>query len=171
MGRVLTPEARQLLEKRRESFQAFLAERAPVLSDFAERLELPTPARIATEPTHFLNRVDAFMREQEIDEDDRLWILTRMGYYIGELLIEKLGGGWFVNEDSDSRYFLHYVVGRFSGASNQGAMVAPFEVAAHLVAQPPGRSLIDLVLEVEASVCAAGGAGSTVLSKRPPEPS
>lgn len=165
----MTHEERQLLEKRRVSFRAFSAERAPVLSDFAERLELPTPARISTEPTLFLNRVDAFMREQEIDEDDRLWILTRMGYYIGELLIEKLGGGWFVNEDPDSRYFLHYVVGRFPGASNQGAMVAPFEVAAYLVAQPPGRSLIDLVLEVEASVRATGGVGSSVLSKRPPQ--
>ncbi|MBN1917848.1 MAG: hypothetical protein JW889_08070 [Verrucomicrobia bacterium] len=154
MGRALTPDEEELRERRRKALPSFLEERMLVLADFAERLELQTPAMITTEPERYLAAIDEFMRRQEIAEDDRIWILTRMGYYIGELLVQRLGGRWFLNEIPDSRYFLHYVVGKFSHAANPSAMVAPFEVAAHFVAQPPGRSLVSLVSEVESEVLA-----------------
>jgi hypothetical protein len=152
LGRELTPEEMGLRERRRSALPTFLEERMPVLADFADRLELREPARIVAEPERYLAAIDEFMRDQEVREEDRIWILTRIGYYIGELLVRRLSGRWFLNEIPDSRFFLHYVVGAFGHARNANAMVAPFEVAASFVAQPPGRSLALLVSEVEADI-------------------
>ena len=91
----------------------------PVLADFAERLCLPDAPMIVANPDRFLRPVSDFMRDQEIGEDDHVWIHTRIGYLIGEVVVQRLGCHWFLNEVPDSRYFLRYVVGqpaRFSAA-------------------------------------------------------
>jgi hypothetical protein len=81
------------------------------------------------------------MRHQRVDPEDRVWTLTRLGYFIGELLIQRLGGCWFLNEIPDSRSFLRYVVGRFTSIRNPHAMSDPFFVADVFLSEPTGRSL------------------------------
>lgn len=152
MSRGLTPEEETLRAKRLERLPMFLEERMPVLADFAERLELPRPTMIVADPHAYVPAVGAFMRDQTISADDRAWILTRLGYLLGELLIQRLGGHWFLNEIPDSRYFLRYVVGRFTRAKNLNAMVDPFEVADQFLRQPPGRDLTALADEVEREI-------------------
>jgi hypothetical protein len=147
--RRLTPEEEVLKQRRRAQLSPFLAQKGPVLADFAERLELADPSAIVTDPMRCLPAIAAFMRDQEISANDRVWIHTRLGYFIGDLLAQRFGGRWFLNEIPDSRYFLHYVVGEFAGVKNPNAMVAPFEVADDLLRQPPGRDLAALVGEVE----------------------
>lgn len=154
-GRKLTPDEEATKAKRLERLPEFLEERMPVLADFAERLGLPQPAMIVANPQEYLPAIGAFMRDQAVTEDDRVWTLTRVGYLVGEVLVQRLGGYWFLNEIPDSRYFLRYVVGRFSRARNHNAMVDPFEVADHFLRQPPGRDLVALVNEVEQGVRAA----------------
>lgn len=148
---------REIAERdlRREEFERFIAERMPVLADFADALGLKQPTMIVAQPEHYLPSIDLFMEKQVIRPDDRNWILTRIGYFIGELLVDRLGGCWFLNEIADSRYFLRYVVGQFARVQNPNAMVDPFYVAVVFVDQPPGRRLAALVQEVEAELRAA----------------
>jgi hypothetical protein len=74
-----------------------------------------------------------------------VWIVARLAYFIGELLIARLGGGiWKLNEMPETRTFLHYVV-EFPRAAIPRAMVAPFELAAAFVDTPAPRSLTALV--------------------------
>lgn len=141
-----------LREHRRAEFQGFVRERIPVLIDFAERLRLIEPQSIVTDPKRYVAPISDFMRDQVITEDDRIWVLTRIGYLIGDVLARTFNGDWLLNEMPDSRYFLHYVVGRFSGVKNPNAMVAPFEAAQYFVSQPPGRDLAGLIAEIEATV-------------------
>jgi hypothetical protein len=109
-----------------------------------------------SDPWRFLPGVAEFIRNQVIaDEEDRIWIVTRLGYLIGELLIQKLGGQWFLNEIPDSRYFLEYVVGRFSRARNPNAMVVPFGIANYFMSQKVGRDLERLLYEVEGEILSA----------------
>lgn len=151
----MTAQERDELRTRRERFDTFLAERMPVLADFAESLELANPTRIVADPDRYLPSVGEFMRHQDVGADDRVWIITRLGYLIGEVLVQRLGGCWFINEIPDSRYFLRYVVGRFTRIGNHNAMVDPFEIASAFVDQPPSRELLVLVLEVERALRAA----------------
>jgi hypothetical protein len=147
--RELTEDEQRERDRRRASFEAFLTERMPVLSDFARRLELRDPLMIVADPERFLPSIDAYMRDQVVAPEDRAWILARLGYLIGELLVLRLSGCWFLNEVPDSRYFLRYVVGRFASASNPAATVDPFGVAEFYLSQPPGRSLPAIVRQVE----------------------
>jgi len=127
--RSLTLEEQQELARRKMGFDSFFNERLPVLKDFMERLDLPEPAMVAIDAKKYLPPLDAFLKAQTIADEDRNWILTRLGYFIGELLVQKLNGVWFTNEVPDSRYFLQYVVGKFTLTSNQGAMIDPFYIA------------------------------------------
>jgi len=135
-------------DQRRRAFGAFLAEKTPVLEDFVDRLGLPATAA-ANNPETYLCSVSDFMRSQDISSEDRVWILTRIGYLVGEILAKKYSGVWFLNEFPDSRYFLRYVVGRFAAIKNQSAMVDPFAVADLFVSQSPGRDLVKLLAQVE----------------------
>ncbi len=155
-NRPLTPQEEEQRLRRAAGLDAFLQERMPVLADFAERLKLPSPAMIVANPAAYVPAIAAFMKDQEIaDEADRVWALTRLGYLIGEVLVQRLDGCWFLNEIPDSRYFLHYVVGQFGRAKNGNAMVAPFDVADYFLRLPTGRDLQTLLTEVEGEIAAA----------------
>lgn len=148
--RELTSDEVATLERRRARLEPFLAARMPTLADFAEALGLESPPLIVAEPTRYLPAVDAFMRDQVVELADREWILTRLGFFIGEVLVQRLGGCWLLNEQPDTRFFLRYVVGSFPRARHPSAMVDPFHVADTYLATGPGRSLTQLLAEVEA---------------------
>lgn len=150
--RGLTLEEKEILDRRRSGFEAFLDERMPVLLDFMQRLELPDPAMVLAEADHFLPALDAWLKNQVIEPADRNWILTRVGYFVGEFLVQRLRGHWFLNDVPDSRYFGHYVVGRFARPVHPNAMVDPFAVAFAYVSEPPGRSLSRLLTDVEKEI-------------------
>jgi len=137
------------LDRRRREFAVFLEEMEPVLSDFAGRLGLPNPNTATTEPEKFLEPVDAFMKEQIISDEDRIWILARVAYLIGQVLNQRLEGTWLLNENPNSLFFLRYVVGRFKRVRNPQATVDPFDVSTAFLSQPPGRSLAGIISEVE----------------------
>src|SRR5262245_3666760 len=148
-ARALTFDEERLRRRRVDGFDRFLTERMLVLADFAEHLGLPAPAIIVATPADYVDRVGTFLQGQQTDdEQDRLWLTTRLGYLVGEVLIQRLGGHWFVNEIPDSRYFLHYVVGSFPQAHSPTAMIDPFVAADHFVRQPVGRNLSAFVKEL-----------------------
>jgi hypothetical protein len=99
-----------------------------------------------------LDAVDDFMKDQVITDEDRVWILARMAYFVGQVLIQRLGGEWLINEHPHSRFFLRYVIGRVPGVRSPNATVDPFAVASAFLAEPPGRSLRAIVAEAEREV-------------------
>ncbi len=148
----MTAEEKKLLAERRAGFDEFYEEMMPVLTEFAEDLKLPEPAMIVAQPDHYLTAIAEFVRPPSIEkEEDRIWITTRLGYFIGEVLIQRLGGSWFLNEQPESRYFLRYVVGEFDDGTRPNAMVDPFEAADGFIANPPGRDLRQFIGEIEAA--------------------
>ncbi len=147
--RELTEEERGILERRRSGFDAFFQESRPVLVDFMDRLELPEPHMVLRDAERYLLPVDSWMKSQVVMPEDRIWILTRIGYFIGELLNQRFGGYWFLDEDPQSPYFSQYVVGQFTGVPNPYARISPLALAAYYVDQPPGRSLSDLLTGAE----------------------
>jgi hypothetical protein len=146
--RELTAQEKSVRDRMLAGFDSFLEERMPVLTDFVERLKLPTPHMVVADPERYIPGIEEFMRNQVVEPESRIWILARMAYYIGEVLIQRFSGAWLLNEIPDSRYFLRYVVGEFSRSKNPSSMVDPFQVASYYVDQPPGRSLRALLDEV-----------------------
>jgi hypothetical protein len=150
--RELTPHERATIARRKERFDLFLEERMPLLTDFMQRLELPKPAFVLVEADKYLLALDQWLKDQIINPPDNVWLLTRLGYFVGEYLVQQFSGCWFLNEIADSRYFARYVVGQFARALNPNAMVDPFAVSEACIAEPPGRSLSRLLLSVEEEI-------------------
>ncbi len=140
------------LGHRKTQFDSFLEERMSVLTDFIERLELPNSPMVLVEADIFLPAISQYMESQQIDAEDRTWILTRIGYFIGEWLVQRRGGCWFLNEVPDTRYFLRYVVGKFTGLSNQNGIIDPFSIAEMFVDSPCPRSLINVLADVDSEL-------------------
>ena len=116
------------------------------------RLGLADPHLVLLEPERFLEPLDAFLREQTIADEDRPWIHTRIGYFIGELFVCRFEGCWFLNEEDASCHFLRYVVGRFTKLTDKKAIVEPFAVANDYLAQPPGRNLLGSIGQIEREI-------------------
>lgn len=144
----MTSEHQELLARRRAEFDQWLAERMPVLRDFAAALELPDPPLIITDPERYLPPVEAWLREQVIGPDDWSWAVSRIGYFAGEVLVQRFSGCWLVCDAPSSRYFGRYVVGQFRRVPNPAAIADPIEIAAVCLSQPPGRSLAGILESV-----------------------
>lgn len=153
--RQLTTSENETIANRRASFGAFLEGRMSILSEFMELLELPEPTMVLVEAENYLPALDKWLTSQAIDKSDREWLLLRLGYFVGEYLVQRLGGAWFLNETPDTRYFSRYVVGRFSRVENGNAIADPLSVAADCIDSPPGRSIARLLESVEKEITGA----------------
>lgn len=145
----LTNTETELLERRRTEFDAFFSEMMPVLADFVERMGLPHPAMVVAEPELFVDGVSDFFSNQVIADEDRVWAITRIGYFIGELLNKRLGGCWYVNTEPNSPNFSRYVVGRFSRCANKQLSIDPMAAASQFLSEPSGRDFVQLVTDIE----------------------
>lgn len=140
------------IERQIENFSRFRNERLPVLHEFSNSLGLQSPHEILNNPEIFLTAIDEWLSLQEISEENRVWIATRIGYYIGEFFVVKYDGCWMVCEASNSQFFGHYVVGEFSGFNNASALFDPMGAAFELASQPVGRSLAGIIKEIEGAL-------------------
>jgi len=146
--RPLSDAEESALAKRREEFDAFIEGTMEDLSEFADSLGLSNPHMIIVDPVAYIEPIGQFIRDQVIESEDVTWLTMCIGFFIGEVLNQRLGGCWHINEWPDTRYFLRFVVGRFRGGTGGSTMVDPIEAAAAFVAAPPGRDLERLINEV-----------------------
>lgn len=146
----------EVIQERRANLEQFSKESYPVLIDFAERLEHSDPSSILLDQEVmylFVETVAEFMRAEPVDEETSVWISVRIGYLIGEYLIQKYEGHWGINLNETSPQYGHYVVFALSPKNKEKAYpVDPFEAANEFVNQAPDRDLISLIDEIEAMI-------------------
>lgn len=139
----------QLLARRKAGFAAFTSERLPVLHEFCTSLGFEQPHEVLNTPWSFLAQLDSGFRSAVISQANRVWFITRIGYYIGEYLATRYDGYWQIDEDPASPTFARYVVGDFSLDGVITPMIDPMEMARVYADTPTPRSLakeIDKVL-------------------------
>lgn len=140
------------IEKQKERFNYFREERLPVLHDFSKGLGFQDPHEILIKPERFLQPISSWLSDQDISAESKNWITVRIGYFLGELFVERHGGCWSVCQAPSSRCYGHFVVGEFSSFDNANALFDPMEAAFALMDQPRGRSLVGIVKEIEESL-------------------
>jgi len=139
-----------LLEKRIAGFGEFYKELIPTLVEFVGQMGVDHAHEVLKHAVRFAPYLDRALRNMAIaDERDKLWLLTRVGYFVGEYFAQKYGGCWFVNDTQGSRYFGRYVVGRFTVLNNGALMLDPFQIAQVYVAEQMPRQLEKLLTEVD----------------------
>lgn len=130
------------LEKRRAAFGQFYQEMMPVLVDFVGKIGINPAHEVLNHAVEFAPFVaNAIDRMEVRQEDDRIWLLTRLGYFVGEYFAQKYRGCWYVEDRPTSDNFTRYVVGRFDGFKD--AVIDPFEIAREYVDSPVPRRFQD----------------------------
>ncbi|MCD5977711.1 hypothetical protein [Pseudomonas quasicaspiana] len=130
-----------LLARRVAGFDSFKAERMPVLHEFCKSLGFDQPHEVLNQPEIFLSLLDRGFINTVVSEENRVWLITRIGYYIGEYLVCLYHGLWLVDKDPSSPTFAKYVVGDFSFEGVSTQVVDPFEMARRYVETPVPRFL------------------------------
>lgn len=147
---IMTTEDMLLLQKRKSEFTGFYEELLPALVDFMGRIGIQPSHEVLKHAVQFEPYVSQATAHLVIDsEDDRTWLVARMGYFIGEYFVPKYSGCWYVNEIPGSRYFARFIVGKFNIQSQRALMLDPFEVASAYISEPAPRGLGKLLAEVE----------------------
>ena len=138
-----------VLEERLSNFDKFYEEMIPSLVEFMDRLGIRPAHEVLNQAVSYAPMVALALNEMEVTEgSDRVWLMARLGSFIGEYFAQTLKGCWFVNDINESRYFARYVVGRFSRNSRQYAMIDPFEIAQSYIDSDRPRDFLRFMAQV-----------------------
>lgn len=129
-----------------QNFLAFKSEKDPVLEEFLTALGLPPQTK---EIPSLLRHLDSVLKMELFEQDDFPWLVTRLGYFVGDFFVQKFGGKWFLNQIPETKFFLRYVVGDFNRITNRSALIDPHLIAYDFIRSSPPRDLVKLVEAVE----------------------
>lgn len=139
-----------LLSRRVAAFESFRTERFPILHQFFQSLGFEQPHEVLNTPEKFLAPLDNGLRHSVISEENRVWFITRLGYYVGEYLVVVYDGLWLVDKNPASPTFAQHVVSDFSVDGVATDTVDPFSVAQRDADTPAPRFLADEIKKVAA---------------------
>ena len=146
----MQPESKEFLKRRQDQFENFHNELIPSLVYFAKRPGIEPAHEILNHACAFKEPIDAALQSLAVEDNaDRIWLISRVGYFIGEYFAQKFGGHWFVNDIEGSKFFTRYVVGRFTARVRPNAMIDPFDAAQACVDRPIPRSLDSVLNGIE----------------------
>lgn len=149
----MSPDQVKLLQKRMNDFEGFYKSLLPSLVEFIGLLGISPAHEVLKSAAQFSPLVERATQNMVSEsEEDRVWLITRMAYFIGEVFVQRFGGCWFVDELPDTKYFAHYVVGKFGAGIKSNAMIDPFEIATVYVDGPFPRNLNELLSSVEVAL-------------------
>lgn len=154
--RELTSQEIEIRTQRRKAFHNFVVGIKPAILEFAEFVGVENPQTAVDQPEKFLQVLEIFLKSENInaiDHEAKETLHLMLMYFIGQLLLHRYGGIWFLNENPEAKSFLRYVVGYFERANvSKKIFVDIFSVAEDFLAQPPERSLISTIKEVEEEI-------------------
>src|ERR1700730_4048368 len=110
----MTDEQRERLDRSRRALGPCIEDRVAMLSDFLSQLELPEPEAFGKDAARFLPAISEWLDAQTIRPEDFGFLVVRLAVLVGEIVVQRFGGRWFLDDNPISPSFASYVVGRFS---------------------------------------------------------
>nr|WP_294780457.1 hypothetical protein [uncultured Flavobacterium sp.] len=148
----MTIEQIALLEKRKANLDTFYKDLLFELVNFIKHLEIKDAHIVLKQAFLFVDDLDIFFKNiMIVNEDERIWLITRIGYFVGEYFVQKYQGCWIVCEVTNSSYFGRYVIGDFA-AFEDNRIFDPFEVAQMYVGTSIPRQLNTLLKEIDSDL-------------------
>lgn len=149
----MTSDQVELLRKRKDDFDSFYKSLLSGLVEFVGLLGISPAHEVLKKAEQFISLVERATQGMAVEsQEDRAWLITRAGYFIGEVFVQRFAGCWFVDELPETKYFARYVVGKFGVGIKSNAMIDPFEIATAYVDGALPRNLGGLFGEVEAAL-------------------
>ena len=145
----ISNEKQGLIQRRRDEIENFLNERMPVLIEFMEDLGYEKPHLVLLEAKRFIPTLSDYLKKQKVEKEDKNWIVSVVGYFIGEVFTQNYNGAWYLNEDHDSSTFGKFLVGEFF---NSNISLDPFEIAYKYISQEENRDLALIIDNIEKKI-------------------
>lgn len=121
-------------QRRVDQFDSFYNDVIGALVEFIGDMGISPAHEVLNNAPKFVSSLsDALSRAVVEGEEDRVWLISRVGYFVGEYFSQKFRGGWRVCPDVDSAMYARYVVCDFELDEWRGRMIDPFEVSRHFV--------------------------------------
>jgi hypothetical protein len=142
-------EPRHVIARRQAGLPRFIGEATDALRDLARALSIDPIS--ADDPERSLPAVTAALRTaltEALEQQDRLWLLTRLMHFIAAIVMHRHGGAWRVEEEPAGRFHGRYVIGGFPDRS-AAAVIDPAAAAA---AAMNGEPLEVLLAEIDADL-------------------
>ena len=138
------------LTLQRQRFDEFLGQRHNTLAQFAKQLGLSDAEGFAKQPERYIEIISDALSAPVIEPTKKLAIATNLGYFIGEIFINRYDGEWTLCDDDSSSLYCHYLVNRFSAPAQETAQFSPMSAAIQFADMPPPRSLSNLLDIIDA---------------------
>ncbi len=142
-----------LIEKRKQNLDSFVNQGYDIIVDFAGMLQLEKPFEVLKDPAaieRMINVIHDLIKDELIEDEDRIWLMTGVGYTMGESLIQRYQGYWNVNENESSDQYGRFVVFATAPAGDKHYPIDILEAAKELIDTPAPRDLKKLLTEIEA---------------------
>ena len=150
--RDLTAEEIAVRTLRRQGLPQFLSCVQPGLEEFISSVVVESPERYIQDLEQFMSVLELWLSAQDLrglSRGDFLWLQTRIAYLIGQLMRLRFDAVWILDEDTESKFFLRYVMGYFKHGVKAGVVLDPMTVASAYLETPPPRSLTALLDSIE----------------------
>lgn len=144
MTRPLTEQEQEQLASRRAAFTDVMEQLGPAITELADHLGLPFPERAVDRLDEVLQELDRTLPRLDLEalsNEQLVWLNTRLLYFIGQWLVRRYSGHWFLQEDPESDFFLRYITGNFQDSPDPTIIIDPLEVAIHVLEDPSARPL------------------------------
>jgi hypothetical protein len=143
-----------LIAQRRARLSDFVADAPQALADLARALGIPpippdAPGRAAVVVEAGLRRA----LTEPLDDADRAWLLSRLLYFVGAMVLERHGGAWRVEDEPEGRFHGRYVIGGFPRLP-PNAVVDPTAAAQAMLG---GEKVEAVLAEIETDLLGVGG--------------
>jgi len=142
----VSSEQHSIIEERIRAFPDLLAEMPGALGELADFLGVPDYRFTRDGLEALAQALSIFLSNADlgtIDDEQRIWLHTRIMYLIGELLSERHGAHWSLQSDPDSDFYGHYVVGGFRHDADR--LADPAAAAYELLNEEPPRDLLGAI--------------------------
>ena len=86
----MSSEEMKVLEKRKAAFEEFHKELIPVLVDFVGKMGINPAHEVLEHAPQFASYLGQALQNMGVaNEEDRAWLVTRMGYFVGEYFLHR----------------------------------------------------------------------------------
>jgi hypothetical protein len=164
MTREPSPRDRELCEERIRQLPEWEEWNRDAVVELGGSLGHEPPELLLEDPRIGLVQLDDLTRNEDMERISReqaVWVESRLHAFVALYLMAKFDGHWTVDDDPSSLTFGRYLVSVRNPDAEEPVRIDVGERVHTFLHNPPLRSLVSMVIDIEKSVVTSAGESET----------